>query len=112
MFTRSFAQAALERAVKAFAGALLAFLPANATNAIPDLNWGDMLAFAGLTALASLLFSIVSAPFGGTGPSLANEVISPPAIDPGEDAAGYGAVELLVAVLVVVLLVLLILRVA
>lgn len=111
MFTVSFLKAALERAVKSFAGVLVAFLPASGTSAVPDIDWGDRLTLAGYAALASLLMSVLSAPFGGTGPSLANEAIVPPAVDPGQDD-GYGALELLVAVLVVVILVLLILRLA
>jgi len=108
IFTRSFATAVLERALKSFAGALLAFLPAAGTGAVPDLNWGDMLTLSGYAALASVLFSIGSGGVGGTGPSLANEVISPPAVDP---EAGHSTVEVilisaLVAVVVVVLFVL------
>jgi len=104
IFTRSFMTAVAERALKSFAGALLAFLPAGVTDALPTLNWGDMLTFAGYAALASVLFSIASTGVGGTGPSLANEVISPPAVDP---EAGHSTVEVvlisaLVAVVVVV----------
>lgn len=89
IFTRSFLLATLERAVKTFCQALLAFIPAAGTNAVPTLNWGDMLVLAGYAALASALFSVASSGLGGTGPSLANEVISPPAVDP---AAGRGEV--------------------
>jgi len=109
IFTRSFATAVAERACKAFASALLAFIPAAGTGAIPDLNWGDMLTLSGYAALASVLFSVVSSGVGGTGPSLANEVISPPAVDPEH---GYSVIELAVGVLVLVILVLVILRIA
>ncbi len=83
IFTLSFWTAAGERALKAFAGALLAFLPASASGSLPDLNWGDMLTFAGYAALASVLFSIVSSGVGGAGPSLANETITPAPPAPG-----------------------------
>lgn len=98
----SFAKAALERAVKAFAWSLSSLLIADGTDLLNTV-WNDRLAVAGMAGLLSVLGSIASAPFGGTGPSLANEVISPPAVDPADD--GYGVVELLVAVILVVLLV-------
>ena len=106
LLTKSFIVASFERAAKSFAGALLAFLPATGTDALPNLNWGDMLTLAGYAALASVLFSIVSSGVGGTGPSLANEVISPPAVDPGPQDDGITIPELcliVVAVCVVVL---------
>jgi len=109
IFTHSFMLATLERAIKTFAQALLAFIPAAGTGAIPDLNWGDMLTLSGYAALASVLFSIGSSGVGGPGPSLANEVISPPAVDPEH---GYSIIELAVGVLVLVILVLVILRLA
>jgi hypothetical protein len=102
MFSTSFLIAAAERAVKAAAATLLAFLPANGLDAVPDLNWGDMLALSGYAALASLLFSVVSSQLGDNpGPSLANETIAT-----GEaDDDGYGAIELLVAVILVLLVI-------
>jgi hypothetical protein len=108
IFARSFLVATAERALKAFCSTLLAFIPAAGLGAVPELNWGDMLALAGYAALGSVLLSVVSSGVGGTGPSLANEVISPPAVDPGD--AGYGLIEVCVAALVVVILVVVLLR--
>ena len=88
LLTKSFIVASFERAAKSFAGALLAFLPATGTNALPDLNWGDMLTLAGYAALASVLFSIVSSGVGGTGPSLANESSHPPPSTPDPRTTG------------------------
>jgi hypothetical protein len=106
IFTRSFLVATFERALKTFAQALLAFIPAAGTGAVPELNWGDMLVLSGYAALASLLFSIVSSGVGGTGPSLANEVISPPAVDPGpEDGATVSELALIVCAACLVVLV-------
>lgn len=97
MLTASFAKATFERAFKAFASTLLAFLPASGLGAVPALNWGDMLTLAGYAALGSVLLSVVSAPIGGTGPSLANEAIVPPAVDPADK--GATATELCLAVI-------------
>ncbi len=96
IWTRSFWTAAAERAAKSFAGVLLAFLPAAGTGAVPALNWGDMLVLGGYAALGSVLFSVVSSGVGGIGPSLANEVISPPAVDP-DDAGHADMVTVLIA---------------
>lgn len=82
----SFAKAALERAVKTFAQAWAAVLTAAGTGLL-DSSWEASLSVAGMAALLSFLASVASAPFGGTGPSLANEVTSPPAYDPADDHA-------------------------
>lgn len=112
IFTRSFALASMERATKAFAATLLALITATGADVVHTLNWGDKFAASGLAALASVLFSVSSAGIGGTGPSLANEVISPPAVDPGPPAAdGYSVIEMVVGVLLVLILVVLLLRV-
>jgi hypothetical protein len=104
IFTRSFAVATGERALKAFCSTLLAFIPAVGIGAVPSLNWGDMLTLSGYAALGSVLLSVVSSGVGGTGPSIANEVISPPAVDPGE--GGHSTVEVvLIAALVCVVVI-------
>jgi hypothetical protein len=77
----AFAVASLERAVKTFAQSLVALLVADGTNLLTT-AWSDRLAVAGMAAVISVLTSVGSAPFGGTGPSLANEVTDPPAVDP------------------------------
>lgn len=102
----SFAKATVERAVKTFAQSLAALLVADGTGVL-NTAWQDRLSVAGMAALLSVLSSIASAPFGGTGPSLTNEVISPPAVDP---EGGYGVVELVVGVLLVLILVVVLLR--
>lgn len=76
--TKAFWGAALERAVKTFAQSVLAVVGiAGVTPA--DIDWKQALAVGGLGALASLLTSVVSAPVGNAGPSMASEVLSPPA---------------------------------
>lgn len=94
----SFALAALERAVRAAAWSLSSLLIADGTDLLTT-AWGDRLAVAGMAGLLSLLASVAGSRVGGTGPSLANEVISPPAVDPGDDS-GYSVVD---AVLIVFL---------
>ena len=107
IFTRSFWTAAIERAAKSFAGTLAAFLPAAGLGAVPELNWGDMLVLSGYAALASVLLSVASAGVGSAGPSLANEVISPPAVDPGEDGMVASELALIVCAVCLVILVVL-----
>lgn len=69
IFTKSFALAAGERALKTFAQALLALFTAGVTVFDVDLN--EALAVSATAALVSVLTSIVSAPFGPDGsPSL------------------------------------------
>lgn len=76
--TKAFWGAAIERAVKTFAQSVLAVVGiAGVTPA--DIDWKQALAVGGLGALASLLTSVVSAPVGNAGPSMASEVLSPPA---------------------------------
>ena len=77
----SFAVATIERSLKAFAWALSSLLIADGTG-ILNTAWADRLSVAGMAGLLSVLGSIASGGIGGTGPSLANEVISPPAVDP------------------------------
>ena len=104
IFTRSFATASLERCFKAVAWSLSSLLIADGTG-ILNTAWADRLSVAGMAGLLSILGSVASSGVGGTGPSLANEVISPPAVDPGD--AGHSTVEVvlisaLVAIVVVV----------
>lgn len=76
--TGAFWSAALERAVKTFAQAVLAVVGvAGLTPA--DVDWQQVLLGGAIGALASLLTSIASAPVGNVGPSLSAEVLTPPA---------------------------------
>jgi hypothetical protein len=72
--TLAFWQAALERAIKSFAGGLLAAFGSDALS-ITDLRWGQAFGVAAFTALSSILLSIVSASIGNPGPSLGPEVL-------------------------------------
>lgn len=101
IFTRSFWTASLERAVKAFAWTLSSLLIADGTD-ILGTDWTARLSVAAMAGVLSLLGSVASSGTGGTGPSLANEVISPPAVDPGD--RGYSVVELLVGLVVLIVL--------
>jgi hypothetical protein len=74
MFNKQFALAALERALKTFAQALVAVFAAGAVTVL-DVDWTQALAVSGTAALISVLTSIVSANIGNYGPSLANESI-------------------------------------
>ncbi len=66
MFSATFAKASFERAVKTFAQATLALLTGDGLDLL-DINWGDILGVGALAAIASVLTSIVSAPFGPVG---------------------------------------------
>lgn len=73
MFSSSFLKATAERAVKTLAQAALAMLVGDGLG-VTDINWGDVASVAGLAAIASVLMSIVSAPFGPVGsPSLVED---------------------------------------
>lgn len=108
IWTRSFWTASLERALKAAAWTLSSLLIADGTD-ILGTDWASRLSVAGMAGVLSLLGSVASSGVGGTGPSLANEVISPPAVDPGED--GFSLVEVALAVFLLLLAVLLLLEV-
>ncbi len=78
MWTASFWRNAGERAVKTFAQATLALLTGDGLDLL-DINWGDVLGVGALAAIASVLTSIVSAPFGAVGsPSVVED---PKAVD-------------------------------
>jgi hypothetical protein len=76
--TGAFWAAALERAVKTAAQSLLLVLGVGAATPA-DIDWKEALLGAGMGFLLSLLTSIASAGVGNAGPSLASEVLSPPA---------------------------------
>lgn len=77
MWTVAFWKATTERAVKTFAQTLGALLVAGVSFA--DVPWDNALSVSGVATLASVLTSVVGANIGTAGPSLANEVVSPPA---------------------------------
>ncbi len=71
MFSKSFALATLERAVKTFVQGLLAFLVSSGVTDIIDVDFGTAAGVSGLAALISVLTSIVSgAVTSQPGPSL------------------------------------------
>lgn len=69
MFTKSFAIAALERAIKTFAQAAVAVLVGNVTGLL-DVDWVQLASVSGLAALVSVLTSVASGAVTGDGPSL------------------------------------------
>jgi len=74
MFSKKFALATAERAIKTFAQSLLAlFVTGKAT--ILSIDWTQALAVAGTAALLSVLTSIGSGNIGNYGPSLTTEVL-------------------------------------
>ena len=75
MFTKAFALATLERAVKTFAQSLIGALAV--ASGLTDAPWSAALSAAGLATLVSVLTSVVSAGVGGTGPSLGAETLTP-----------------------------------
>lgn len=72
--TKSFARAALERAVKTFAQTLAAVLVASGTGLL-DTDWIASLSTAAMASLLSLLTSIGSGAVTGGGPSLTNDEV-------------------------------------
>lgn len=76
-----FATAAAERAVKAFASALLAVLGAGAVDVL-SVPWPRALAVAAGAAVVSVLTSVTSANFGNSGPALFGpETVDPETVD-------------------------------
>lgn len=76
MYNLKFWQATAERAVKTLAQALIALTGANAANVLTS-DLGTNLKVGLGAAILSVLFSIVSAQVGKTGPSLAGETTEP-----------------------------------
>lgn len=72
MLNKGFWIAAAERAVKTFAQSAVAILTAGATGLL-DVDWGQTASVAGLAAVVSVLTSVGSDAFGGSGPSLGGE---------------------------------------
>lgn len=75
MFTKKFAKAAAERAVKTFAQSLAALLAAGGTGVL-QVDWTQDLSIAGLAGVVSLLTSVASGAITGSGPSLTTEHVS------------------------------------
>ena len=76
--TGAFWSAAIERAIRTFAQSIIAVVSvAGFTPA--DVDWKQLLAVGGIAAGVSLLTSVASSGVGNAGPSLASEVLSPPA---------------------------------
>jgi len=73
VFSKKFVVAALERAVKTFAQAAVAFLAAGATGLI-DVDWVQLASVSGLAALVSVLTSVGSGAVTGT-PSVGGETL-------------------------------------
>ncbi len=71
MFIKKFVLASIERAIKTFAQAAVAFLAAGATGLI-DVDWVQLASVAGLAALVSILTSVGSGAVTGT-PSVGGE---------------------------------------
>lgn len=69
MFTKSFAFASLERAVKTFAQAAVAVLVGNVTGLL-EVDWIQLASVSGLAALVSVLTSVASGAVTGDGPSI------------------------------------------
>lgn len=77
LITTRFWVAAIERAVKTWAQAMVALIGAN-TVAVTDLDWLQLFAVSATAALVSILTSVASAGVGPHGPSLADESIVTP----------------------------------
>jgi hypothetical protein len=77
MFTKSFALAAAERAVKTFAQTALSYFVVGTTGLL-DLDYAALASVSGAAAVASILTSIVSSGVNGSGPSLAGEELYEP----------------------------------
>ncbi len=74
MWTKKFWKAAVERAVKTFAQAAVAFLAAGLTGLL-EVDWVQLASVSGLAALISVLTSIGSGAITDGTPSLANETL-------------------------------------
>lgn len=78
MYAKAFWLATGERAARTFCQALLGLLVADQTDLLTT-DWIGALSAAGMATVLSVLTSVASSGVGGVGPSLANEVTSPPA---------------------------------
>ena len=74
MLTKAFWLAALERAVRTFAQALIAVFATTQTGLL-DVDWPGALSAAGMAAVLSILTSVAASKNGS--PSLANEIAKP-----------------------------------
>lgn len=74
LWTGKFWLASIERAIKSFAGALLALLGSNVLS-VTDVDWSQAAGVGALAALSSILLSITSAGIGNHGPSLGPETL-------------------------------------
>lgn len=90
MFTKAFALAAGERAVKTFAQAFVALLVGGAAG-IVGTDWLSALNVAGMAAVVSLLTSVASGGVGEAGPSVGPETLSDKVAAAEEPPAGYVA---------------------
>lgn len=77
MWTRSWWQAAAERALKTVAQTLVALIGANAVD-VTSLDWPSLLGIAATAGIVSVLTSVASARVGNEGPSLADETLVEP----------------------------------
>lgn len=77
IFTRAFALAIVERAVKTFCQALAAMLVANGTGLL-DTDWIGVLSVVGMTTLASVLTNIGTGLATDGTPAVCNTEILPP----------------------------------
>jgi len=75
MFTKAYAVATAERAIKTFAQSFVAYAIASGAVGLFDFAWSDAASVAGLATVLSVLTSVGSAGVGGDGPSLADETL-------------------------------------
>lgn len=78
IFSKPFAIASLERAIKTAAQSALLFIGADQANVL-EFDWSNLGGFAAGGFVLSLLTSIVSAGIGDAGPSVAGENLDPEA---------------------------------
>lgn len=90
--TGAFWSATAERAIKTFCQALLGVIGVAGVTPL-DVDWKEALLVGAFGALASVLSSVVSAPVNNAGPSLASEVLTPPAPAIPADADVVGVDE-------------------
>lgn len=75
MLDKKFWSATGERAVRAFAGALVALL-ATGVSGVLDVDWVQALSVAALAAVVSFLTSLAASGVGEPGPSLGKETLT------------------------------------